>query len=68
MREEDFGELTHHGGISPAWPISYGDLKSYYQEAEEMYHVHGERGSDPTEPNEENPYPESPLPLSLIHI
>ncbi len=23
MREEDFGELRHHGGVSPAWPISY---------------------------------------------
>lgn len=62
MREEDFGELTHHEGVSPAWPISYSDLKSYYQEAEEMYHVHGERGSDPTEPYEEKPYPEKPLP------
>jgi choline dehydrogenase-like flavoprotein len=24
LREEDFGELRHHDGISPAWPISYG--------------------------------------------
>ena len=22
LREEDFGELQHHDGISPAWPIS----------------------------------------------
>jgi choline dehydrogenase-like flavoprotein len=21
LRQEDFGELKHHGGISPAWPI-----------------------------------------------
>src|SRR5689334_17017528 len=21
FREQDFGELQHHGGISPAWPI-----------------------------------------------
>ena len=21
LRERDFGELKHHGGISPAWPI-----------------------------------------------
>ena len=62
MREEDFGELSHYEGVSPAWPISYEDLKEYYQEAEEMYHVHGERGSDPTEPYEEHPYPEMPLP------
>ena len=25
LRREDFGEIRHHGGISPAWPISYGD-------------------------------------------
>ena len=25
LRPEDFGELRHHGGISPAWPISYDD-------------------------------------------
>jgi choline dehydrogenase-like flavoprotein len=23
LRAEDFGELVHHDGISPAWPISY---------------------------------------------
>ncbi|MFM9951433.1 MAG: GMC oxidoreductase [Saprospiraceae bacterium] len=62
MREEDFGELTHKGGISPAWPIKYEDLKPYYLEAEIMYHVHGERGTDPNEPWDENPYPEKPLP------
>ena len=27
---EDFGELRHHGGISPAWPIRYEDLEPYY--------------------------------------
>ena len=25
LRKEDFGELRHHGGVSPAWPISYDD-------------------------------------------
>ena len=30
LRPEDFGELRHHGGISPAWPISYDDLEPYY--------------------------------------
>lgn len=61
MREEDFGEVKHHGGISPAWPISYEDLQPYYLEAEKMYYVHGKRGSDPTEPLESEPYPEPPL-------
>src|SRR5436305_1713005 len=23
LRKEDFGELHHHGGVSPAWPVSY---------------------------------------------
>ena len=30
MRAEDFGELRHHDGISPAWPISYQDMEPYY--------------------------------------
>ena len=25
---EDFGELRHHDGISPAWPISYDELRA----------------------------------------
>jgi choline dehydrogenase-like flavoprotein len=31
FREHDFGEIHHHGGISPAWPISYQDLEPYYR-------------------------------------
>ena len=27
LRPEDFGELRHHDGISPAWPISYDDME-----------------------------------------
>jgi choline dehydrogenase-like flavoprotein len=50
LRREDFGELRHHGGLSPAWPIAYDELEPYYTEAERLYHVHGERGEDPTEP------------------
>jgi len=57
LRKEDFGEIRHHGGVSPAWPISYDDLEPYYQRAEEMYHVHGERGEDPTEPWSSKPFP-----------
>ena len=50
LRKEDFGELRHHGGVSPAWPISYDELEPYYTAAEHLYHVHGQRGEDPTEP------------------
>ena len=56
LRREDFGELRHHGGISPAWPISYDELEPYYTEAEHLYQVHGERGEDPTEPPASAPY------------
>ncbi len=57
LRKEDFGELQHHDGISPAWPISYDELEPYYTQAEELYRVHGARGEDPTEPHASAPYP-----------
>lgn len=57
FREEDFGELVHKGGVSPAWPITYNEIEPYYTEAERLYHVHGTRGEDPTEPRASGPYP-----------
>jgi choline dehydrogenase-like flavoprotein len=57
LRAEDFGELRHQDGISPAWPISYDDLEPYYTQAERLYQVHGARGEDPTEPPASAPYP-----------
>jgi len=57
LRSEDFGELHHHDGSSPAWPISYDEMEPYYTEAERLYHVHGARGEDPTEPPASAPYP-----------
>ena len=56
MRAQDFGEVKHHGGISPEWPIRYEDLEPYYTQAEHLYHVHGNRGEDPTEPQTGAPY------------
>jgi len=56
LRERDFGEIAHAGGVSPAWPIAYADLEPYYTRAEHLYHVHGQRGSDPTEPWTSAPY------------
>jgi choline dehydrogenase-like flavoprotein len=61
LRERDFGEVRHHGGLSPAWPLQYSDLAPYYSEAERLYHVHGRRGSDPTEPPSDDPYPHPPV-------
>jgi len=49
MRPQDFGELRHHGGISPAWPLSYEQMEPYYTKAEHLYEVHGQHGTDPTE-------------------
>src|SRR5713226_7543717 len=57
LRDKDFCELPHHGGVSPAWPISYSDLEPYYTVAENLYHVHGARGEDPTDPWASAPYP-----------
>jgi choline dehydrogenase-like flavoprotein len=57
LRKEDFGELQHSGGISPAWPIEYEELEPYYTQAEQLYEVHGARGEDPTEPPASAPYP-----------
>jgi choline dehydrogenase-like flavoprotein len=56
LRKEDFEELRHHGGVSPAWPISYEEMEPYYTRAEQLYQVHGARGEDPTEPPASQPY------------
>lgn len=57
MRKEDFGELRHYDGISPAWPITYDELEPYYAQAEKLYHVHGTQGEDPTEPWRSGEFP-----------
>jgi choline dehydrogenase-like flavoprotein len=61
LRERDFQEVRHHGGVSPAWPISYADLEPYYAEAERLYLVHGQAGEDPTEPPRSGPFPYPPV-------
>jgi choline dehydrogenase-like flavoprotein len=57
LRPQDFGELRHHDGVSPAWPIGYDELEPYYTQAEHMYEVHGNHGEDPTEGPASAPYP-----------
>ena len=57
LREEDFEELQHHDGVSPAWPITYDEIEPYYSKAEQLYEVHGAHGEDPTEPHASAPYP-----------
>jgi choline dehydrogenase-like flavoprotein len=61
LRREDFGELHHYDGLSPAWPICYDDMEPFYTQAEQMYQVHGVRGLDPTEPPASAPYPYPPV-------
>ncbi len=56
LRPQDFAELRHDGGMSPAWPIDYQDLEPYYTQAEHLYLVHGEHGDDPTEGAASAPY------------
>ncbi len=61
LRERDFGELRHSDGISPAWPLGYDSFEPYYVQAEALYHVHGARGEDPTEPWSSAPYAYPPV-------
>ncbi|WP_198948831.1 GMC oxidoreductase [Rubrivirga sp. SAORIC476] len=61
-RPEDFEALQTLDGLSPAWPISYADLAPFYDQAEAVYHVHGNRGADPFEPPADGPFPHAPIP------
>jgi choline dehydrogenase-like flavoprotein len=61
LRERDFDEIRHPGGISPAWPLKYADFEPYYAAAERLFRVHGMRGEDPTEPAASGPFPHPPV-------
>ncbi|WP_411033573.1 GMC oxidoreductase [Shinella sp. BYT-45] len=61
-RREDFEEMRHRDGISPAWPFSYEELEPWYTAAEKLYNVRGTLGEDPTEPSHSAPYPFPPVP------
>ncbi|MEP6884457.1 MAG: GMC family oxidoreductase [Gammaproteobacteria bacterium] len=61
LRERDFDEIQHPDGVSPGWPLKYDAFEPYYQAAEELYHVHGLRGEDPTEPPSAKPYKYPPV-------
>ena len=57
FRPQDFGEIHHLDGISPAWPLDYDDFEPWYTQAEWLYQVHGTRDEDPTEGHWSKPYP-----------
>jgi choline dehydrogenase-like flavoprotein len=61
FRKNDFEEVAHQDGISPAWPFSYEDLEPYYTRAEQLFQVHGQIGEDPTEPIHSEAYQYPPL-------
>jgi choline dehydrogenase-like flavoprotein len=65
LRPEDFKEMQHADGVSPAWPIDYDTLAPYYDRAEAMYEVRGEAGLDPTE-GPRRPYPFPPVPHAKL--
>lgn len=50
LRQNDFEELQHCAGVSPAWPLKYEDFEPFYTKAEKIFQVHGNTGEDPTEP------------------
>ncbi|MDJ0692564.1 MAG: GMC family oxidoreductase [Xenococcaceae cyanobacterium MO_188.B32] len=62
MREEDFGEVKHQGGVSPAWEFSYQDFEPYYTRAESIFKIHGQKGEDISEPPLSAEYPFPSLP------
>ncbi|WP_305988683.1 GMC oxidoreductase [Roseibium sp. MMSF_3544] len=61
-RAEDFEEMEHFEGVSPAWPFAYDELAPWYEAAETLYQVRGDASLDGTEPPHEGPYPFPPVP------
>lgn len=57
LRPEDFGEIQHVDGPSPAWPVSYDEFEPWYTKAEWLYQVRGRHGEDPTEGPWSRQYP-----------
>lgn len=61
LRERDFEAFRHHDGVSPEWPLKYRDWEPYYTQAEELYQVHGQAGTDPTDSWRSRDYPHPPI-------
>ncbi len=61
LRPQDFGELRHADGVSPAWPLGYDEFEPWYTKAEWLYQVHGQHGADPTEGSWSRQYPWPPV-------
>lgn len=61
LRLSDFGAVQHPEGVAPEWIVKYDEFEPYYQAAEELFHVHGLRGEDPSEPPAKKPYAYPPV-------
>ena len=61
-RREDFEEMAHLEGVSPAWPFPYEEMEPWYSDAEQLFQVRGTLGQDPTEPPHSRAYAFSPVP------
>ncbi|WP_366525530.1 GMC family oxidoreductase [Devosia sp.] len=57
LRAEDFDGLEHYEGKSERWPVRYADIEPYYQQAEEIFTVHGDDEGDQSAPPRSKPYP-----------
>ena len=42
LRPRDFGEVQTRDGVSPAWPVTYSEMEPFYEQAEELFWVHGD--------------------------
>ena len=63
LREQEWAGLALQAGQAPGWGLSQGDFEPWYDQAERLYRVHGQRGIDPTEPAAARPYDFAPRPV-----
>ncbi len=61
MRPVDFEGYDLEDGLSPPWPVDYGQLEPYYCEAERIWGVRGRADEDPLEPPRSRPFPNPAL-------
>ena len=60
LRDQEWAGLALQAGQAPGWGLSQGDFEPWYDKAESLYRVHGQRGIDPTEPAAARPYDFAP--------
>ena len=63
LRDQEWAGLALQAGQAPGWGLSQGDFEPWYDKAESLYRVHGQRGIDPTEPAAARPYDFAPRPV-----